>query len=178
MLLKYNEGRRISLLGFRWMTMMDHYQTLLLDRLCELESSKKNLRASLQFYYNQTKDRQDIKEYYHSLPLHEGNQNLFHPFHQLLKKTHRPLPYFVSKDLYLYPWVDLQLDGSIKNIYSGIHQDPQKLIEKDFEIIQKKYHRFQNLIEFERHKKEVTTQTPCNFLKNKPSFTFDFLITS
>ena len=88
MLLKYNEGRRISLVGFRWMTMMDHYQTLLLDRLCELEkpiinginqclveleSSKKNLRASLQFYYNQTKDRQDIKEYYHSLPLHEGN---------------------------------------------------------------------------------------------------------
>jgi deoxyribonuclease I len=151
------------------MTMMDHYQTLLLDRLSELEepivsgidqylveleSSKKNLKVSLQYYYNQTKDRQDIKEYYHSLSLHEGNQNLFHPFHQLLKKTHHPLPYFVSKDLYLYPWVDLQLDGSIKNIYSGIHQDPQKLIEKDFEIIQKKYHRFQNLLEFERHKKE------------------------
>ena len=140
--------------------MMDHYQTLLLDRLelekpivsgidqclVELESSKKNLKVSLQYYYNQTKDRHDIREYYHSLPLHKGNQNLFHPFHQLLKNTHRPLPYFVSKDLYLYPWVDLQLDGSIKNIYSGIHQDPQKLIEKDFEIIQKKYHRFQNLI--------------------------------
>ena len=111
---------------------MDHNQTLFLDRLSELEepivsgidqclveleSSKKNLKDSLQFYYNQMKDRQDVKEYYHSLPLHEGNQNLFHPFHQLLKKTHRPLPYFVSKDLYLYPWVDLQLDGSIKNIY-------------------------------------------------------------
>ena len=83
------------------MTMMDPYQTLLLDRLCELEkpivsgidpclveleSSKKNLKVSLQYYYNQTKDRQDIKEYYHSLSLHEGNQNLFHPFHQLLKK--------------------------------------------------------------------------------------------
>jgi deoxyribonuclease I len=103
------------------MTMMDHYQTLLLDRLSELEepivsgidqclveleSSKKNLKASLQFYYNQTKDRQDVKKYYHSLPLHEGDQHLFYPFHQLLKKTHRPLPYFVSKDLYLYPWVD------------------------------------------------------------------------
>ena len=49
------------------MTMMDHYQTLLLDRLCELEkpivsgidhclveleSSKKNLKVSLQYYYN------------------------------------------------------------------------------------------------------------------------------
>ena len=84
----YNEGRRNSLVGFRWMTMMDHYQTLLLNRLSELEepivsgieqclveleSSKKNLKASLQYYYNQTKDRQDVKKYYHSLPLHEGN---------------------------------------------------------------------------------------------------------
>jgi deoxyribonuclease I len=44
--------------------------------------------------------------------------------------------------LYLYTWVDLYPDGTVKSIYSGEEKDPASLIVKDHEIIQEKYDEF------------------------------------
>ena len=83
-------------------------------------------------------DRKDQDRYYHSLTKLKNANHLFVTYHELIKKTHKhQLPYFMSKDQYLYTWVDLHPDGSIKSIYSGIHNNPVIFIEEDFDMIQK-----------------------------------------
>lgn len=114
------------------------------QRIIEIKKNKEIIKTNKILYYNESNDLEIKENYYRSVLKDSGS--LFNKYHLLLKKTHNPVPYFVSKDQYLYSWVDMQPDGSIKNIYSGIHQDPQDLVKRDFETIQRKYEEFEELL--------------------------------
>lgn len=115
--------------------------------LDKLEKNKQQITANLKLYYNEEKDQVDKRHYYQKVLKLKDKQQLFAKYHELIKRTHKQqLPYFISKDQYLYSWVDLQPDGSLKNIYSGTHQNPEALLVADFAIIQKKHAEFQKLL--------------------------------
>jgi len=115
------------------------------DAIRVIEKNKEVITLNQELYYNQKRDEKDKKHYYQSVS--NLTANLFYRYHELLKKTHKHhLTYFISKDQFLYTWVDMHPDGTIKSIYSGMDQDPKKLLQDDFLTIQKKYWRFQELL--------------------------------
>lgn len=141
-------------------------QNIIIDRINELAHSEKSVKEPLaalklnkekiqqnqQLYYNEKKDNKDIKRYYSSIINFSNPSQLFAAYHDLVTRSHkRRVPYFISKDQYLYTWVDMQPDGSVKSIYSGERKDPHVLIEEDFETIQKRYEQFQKLLEKTKH---------------------------
>ncbi|MBS4192598.1 endonuclease [Bacillus sp. FJAT-49705] len=142
-------------------------QAILLDNFNELEQSyRKDVSESLatvkantekiqfnqQLYYNEKQDAKDVKHYYSSVANIGDSNNLFAYYHELVKRTHQQrIPYFISKDQFLYTWVDMQPDGSVKSIYSGEHKDPKTIIEEDFETIRKKYDEFLGLLKNKKH---------------------------
>ncbi|QED46292.1 endonuclease I family protein [Cytobacillus dafuensis] len=142
-------------------------QAILLDNFNELEQSyRKDVSKSLatvkenteriqfdqQLYYNEKQDAKDIKHYYSSVANIGDSIHLFAHYHELVKRTHQQqIPYFISKDQFLYTWVDMQPDGSVKSIYSGEHKDPKTIIEEDFETIRKKYGEFLGLLKNKKY---------------------------
>lgn len=117
-----------------------------------LKVNKEKIQQNQQLYYNEKKDLKDQKHYYSSIVNISNPSQLFSMYHELITRTHnRRVPYFISKDQYLYTWVDMQPDGSVKSIYSGERKDPHILIEEDFETIQKRYSQFQQLLENSKH---------------------------
>ncbi len=122
------------------------------EPLAVLKLNKEKIKHNLQLYYDVKKDMKDKARYYSSLVTKNNPSQLFTMYHELVTRTHkRRVPYFISKDRYLYTWVDMQPDGSVKSIYSGERKDPHVLIEEDFETIQKRYVQFQQLLENTKH---------------------------
>lgn len=142
-----SENTTQALIQGRLNELEQSFRTNVAEALEELEKNKQEIKKNVKLYYNERKDQKDKQHYYQNV-LHFGKkQQLFSKYHELVKRTHKQrLPYFMSKDQYLYTWVDLQPDGSLKNIYSGVHQNPETLIVADFEMIQKKYAEFQKLL--------------------------------
>ena len=141
------ENTAQSLLKKRLVELEELFGITIDAALQELEKNKQKIRLNLKLYYNERKDQKDKQHYYQIVLNANSKQPLYSKYHELVKRTHKQqLPYFMSKDQYLYTWVDLQPDGSLKNIYSGIQQDPKKLIVEDFDIIQKKHDQFQKLL--------------------------------
>ncbi|MFD1707782.1 endonuclease I family protein [Siminovitchia sediminis] len=98
----------------------------------KLERTLYRLKEEEVIYYNEKKDRREAAIYYQKIRLHKPK---FHQLHTMIEDTHtNRIPYFISKDQFLYTWVDLQPDGSIKSIYSGKLEDPADLIRKDLEV--------------------------------------------
>jgi deoxyribonuclease I len=109
-----------------------------------LNANKRRIQTDQELYFNEKQNQVDINLYYGSLLNHPLDCSWFTSnLTKLLAKTHKNhVPYFISKDLYLYTWVDLYPDGTVKSIYSGEEKDPASLIVKDHEIIQEKYDEF------------------------------------
>ncbi|MFY3790725.1 endonuclease I family protein [Ureibacillus sp. MALMAid1270] len=82
-------------------------------------------------YYDEKRDKEMKDNYYQSLSFNDPN--LFIRLHTLLEKTHtKQLAY--SPHLYVYPWVDLQENGTLKSLYSGKGMDPLSVIEEDVRL--------------------------------------------
>jgi len=97
-----------------------------------LENKLNRIRENDIVYYDEKKDRASIQNYYRKINLKKPK---FQQLYMLLERTHKnQLPYFESKDQYLYTWVDLQPDCSIKSIYSGKQESPADLIRRDYEV--------------------------------------------
>ncbi|MCM3768700.1 endonuclease I family protein [Neobacillus niacini] len=113
-----------------------------------LKENKQKIRDNLEIYYSKKQDEIDILQYYR--PISEAGPDglsLFYQYSELLTKTHKNIiPYFISKDLYLYTWVDLHPDGSVKSIYSGERKNPETVILEDYESISQKYEKFQEFL--------------------------------
>ncbi|MEH7444866.1 endonuclease [Bacillus sp. JJ1122] len=109
-----------------------------------LRENRRKIKNNKQLYYDPQQDEADIKEYYRgSEAMDLSELALFYKFHTIVSKTHEnQIPYFLSKDLYLYTWVDLYPDGSAKSIYSSEKKDPETLIKEDQETLRKKYDEF------------------------------------
>ncbi|WAA09106.1 endonuclease [Fervidibacillus albus] len=113
-----------------------------------LLQNQEKIRRDPSMYYDPDQDERDIHQYYKPIKKigKKGTVSFLH-YHNLVKKTHKnQLPYYISKDQYLYAWVDLHPDGTVKSIYSNETNDPNKLIEEDYQTIQKRYEQFQSNI--------------------------------
>lgn len=98
-------------------------------------------------YYQAAEDERARERYYRRLPLEGDGLMLFVRYHELAARTHkRRLPYFFSKDEYLYTWVDLQPDGTVRSLYSGERKDPKTLIVQDVETMKRRYDEFRQLL--------------------------------
>ncbi|MBM7649114.1 endonuclease I [Bacillus ectoiniformans] len=116
--------------------------------LVHLSENKRKIQSDQTLYYDEHKDQKEKKSYYRSIKLTGNGKQLFNAHHELVKRKHiRQIPYFFSKDQYLYTWVDMQPDGSVKSIYSGEHKDPKIMLKEDYDTIHKKHQQFQKLLE-------------------------------
>lgn len=123
-------------------------------QLIFLRENKRKIREDQEIYYSEKQNRIDLKHYYRSVAHQEiTGLDLFYQYNRLLDKTHtNRIPYFISKDLYLYTWVDLYPDGTVKSIYTGEEKDPKSLILQDNKIISQKYNEYQQFLEQIQHK--------------------------
>lgn len=113
-----------------------------------LKENKQKIRDNHEIYYSKEQDEIDVQQYYKMIfsDASEG-LSLFDKYSELITKTHsNSIPYFISKDLYLYTWVDLHPDGSVKSIYSGERKNPETVILEDYEVISQKYEEFQEFL--------------------------------
>src|SRR5690625_1137991 len=99
--------------------------------IAELVNNQKKISANYNLYYDEKQDKSWIEHYYCNISTTNINSyDLFQEYRDLITKTHQHKhPYYISKDQYLYTWVDLQPDGKLKCIYSGKQKSPQTLIE-------------------------------------------------
>jgi endonuclease I len=81
-------------------------------------------------YYDEATDLVARDSYYSAISLDASPTDLYRQLNRLVKSTHKKkLKYAPST--HVYPWVDLQEDGSIASIYSGETFSPLELIERD-----------------------------------------------
>ena len=82
-------------------------------------------------YYDETKDKEVSNQYYQHISF--TDPNVADSLHSLLEKTHTDQLNY-SPHRYVYPWVDLQENGSLKSLYSGNGMDPLSVIEEDIRL--------------------------------------------
>ncbi|WP_028784392.1 endonuclease I family protein [Thalassobacillus devorans] len=101
--------------------------------LTRTRTNKKQVQNDEKAYYDNEKDQQSIAEYYRNIDFDQENQEeLFQTLGRLLEETHtRQVRYDPSE--YVYPWVDLRPDGSLRSVYSGNQRDAEEVIKEDYE---------------------------------------------
>jgi endonuclease I len=99
-------------------------------------------------YYDKEKDQNTINSYYRDINFNESDKKeMFKQLNLLVSNTHdNQLPYTSQTRNYLYSWVDLQIDGSLKSIYSGKEKDPEQVIREDNEAEWKRKVAYDQLI--------------------------------
>lgn len=95
----------------------------------EREWCKAELKAVLnRDYYNERTDLEQKNDYYRMISFKDSY--LSSRIRKLLEETHlQKLSYTPHR--YLYPWVDLQEDRTLKSLYSGKRMNPLDVIEED-----------------------------------------------
>lgn len=116
-----------------------------------LAKNQQRIEQNYNLYYDEQQDNVWKKYYYHEISKNKSvGEPLFQAFHQLITKTHEhKYPYSISKDQYLYTWVDLQPNGQLKTIYSGKERTPERLIKEDFAMIDRRIKEYLALIEIQ-----------------------------
>src|SRR5690625_3495523 len=137
------------------------------DLIAELIDNQQKIKSNDELYYNKVQDNSWIEHYYCDVTTDSTDPHrLYHDYQNLVSNTHQyKHPYYISKDQYLYTWVDLQPNGQLKCIYSGKEKDPQELIEEDFEVIEKRFLRYRNLIKRQRYSKKRMSRKAKNISK-------------
>ncbi|KIQ95560.1 Extracellular ribonuclease precursor [Anoxybacillus thermarum] len=126
---------------------LKHWEEKQEEILQELMENQQKIHEQNDLYYNEKEEGRIIERYYEHIHDQKDGTFLFRAYHDLIKRTHiRRIPYFLSKDYYLYTWVDLQPDGTVKSIYSGKKKDPRTVILQDYETIRKRYEQFIQLV--------------------------------
>jgi hypothetical protein len=82
-------------------------------------------QAAARTYYDAAADALDADRYYAGVDLDH--------LAGLVVGTHRDRPRY-QPATQLYPWVDLQPDGTLRSLYTGHRYDPAQLITEDFRI--------------------------------------------
>jgi deoxyribonuclease I len=137
------------------------------DLLHELRDNQNKIKSNGYLYYDQKQDELWIEHYYCDIKMNGSTPTqLFRELHQLTTRTHKfKHPYYVSKDQYLYTWVDLYVDGKLKSIYSGEQKNPIKVIEEDYKTIQKRFELYQRYLENDRLLSKEIEQQVFNISK-------------
>jgi endonuclease I len=98
--------------------------------------------ATARTYYDAAADSADAGRYYTGVDL----ENLA----RLVTETHRDRPRY-QPATHLYPWVDLQPDGTLRSLYTGHSYDPAQLIAEDFRIAERRRAERTRLMALESH---------------------------
>ncbi|SDH87993.1 endonuclease I family protein [Alteribacillus bidgolensis] len=106
--------------------------------LFRISKTKTKLQKEKEEYYNEEKDRLTIKEYYKNIDFEtQPREEVFQSLHDLITKTHiNEVNYNPTE--YVYPWVDLQPDGTLTSIYSGQNRRAEDVIKEDYETALKR----------------------------------------
>lgn len=117
-------------------------------QLTLLRENRRKIHEDEVLYYNKKQDLLDVRSYYQSISIDQSIESpLFYQIQDLLNRTHKNrVPYFISKDLYLYTWVDLHPDGTVKSIYTGETKDPKSMILEDYVTIGERFEEFQRCL--------------------------------
>jgi len=104
------------------------------DVLVEVKHNKIRIKKEEE-YYDKEEDQIMINQYYRDISFENTDKKeLFKQLSELITNTHEiHLPYNANTRNYLYSWVDLQVDGTLKSIYSGKDKNPEQLIKEDYE---------------------------------------------
>lgn len=99
-------------------------------------------------YYDEARDKEDMAAYYRAINfMAEDKSSLFKELSELITRTHTNQPsYDESRYKHLYLWVDLQKDGNIHSIYSGVVREPEQLLQEDYETEKKRGEAYEKLI--------------------------------
>jgi deoxyribonuclease I len=126
------------------------------EQIAILQENQQYIEVNENVYYDEQEDRQAMERYYRRVPVDGDGLTLFVMYHRLVSRTHkRRLPYFFSKDEYLYTWVDLHPDGSVRSIYSGERKDPKILIIQDYDTMKKRHDQFRKLLKKAREWEQI-----------------------
>lgn len=85
-------------------------------------------------YFEPEKDKENRTTYYRDIDLDADGAKIFEDLSALLTATHGTrLSYRAARFLHLYPWVDMQESGGLRNIYSGTLLDPLEVIAAELD---------------------------------------------
>ena len=117
----------------------------------KLEENQQKMELDKNLYYDEKLDNFWKKFYYDEVAqTNSVGEPLFHAYHELITKTHlHQYPYTISKDHFLYTWVDLQPNGQLKTIYSGKEKTPERLLKEDFATIDRRFERYLALVKIQ-----------------------------
>ncbi|MFS0577299.1 endonuclease [Sporosarcina sp. 179-K 3D1 HS] len=116
--------------------------------IAELMRNQDKIKTNHELYYDEKQDNSWKEHYYCNISFNTAtSKQLLILLQSLVEKTHKfKYPYYVSKDQYLYTWVDLQPNGQLISIYSGKQKNPHQVIEDEFATIQKRFESYRKLI--------------------------------
>lgn len=145
-------------------------------QLLALQENQQQIQENIAVYYDESADKRAMERYYRKVVGERDGLALFVKYHELVARTHkRQLPYFFSKDEYLYTWVDLHPDGSVRSIYSGEKKDPKTLIVQDHEAMQKRYEEFRRLLKKIR-KHELNVEQKLRGIEQQFKFNTEHIV--
>lgn len=100
--------------------------------LAQLRKGKDKIEKEEKLYYDEEKDKQNIRHYYCDIDFKTpNNDDITQSLEQLLQETHtKQVRYNPSE--YVYPWVDLRPDGNLISVYSGKTLQPEEVIREDY----------------------------------------------
>ncbi|SFE98586.1 endonuclease I family protein [Alteribacillus iranensis] len=119
------------------------------------ESDQKALSANVDplplhetLYYDEKQDHKWMERYYRGVGMNQSSSvSLLMDLHHLLTVTHEyTYPYHITKGQFLYTWVDLQPNGKLKGLYSGVEKNPSQVMVEDKEMIEKRYAHYQSYL--------------------------------
>ncbi|PPA69287.1 endonuclease I family protein [Jeotgalibacillus proteolyticus] len=114
------------------------------DALTAHAKAKASMLEKQEVYFDEENDLQERSTYYQDIDFEK--KELIVSFQKLLENTHTtPLRYNPSR--YVYPWVDLQPDGTLKSIYSGVQRTAEEVIIEDYETSLKRKKELEKLEE-------------------------------
>lgn len=109
--------------------------------------NKRKIKKNINIYYDEKIDQIFMERYYRNISANATPSELYEQLQNLVIQTHEyQYPYYISKDQYLYTWVDLHPNGQLKSIYSGRQKDAEEVIEEDFEMLQRRYKKYRQLL--------------------------------
>ncbi|WP_066174353.1 endonuclease I family protein [Bacillus marinisedimentorum] len=111
-----------------------------------LQENREKIKGDRRAYYDPEADRQAIQVYYEDIDFGDMNgMDLAEALHLLVKQTHtNPVGYSPSR--FVYPWVDLQENGSLVSVYSGRRRKPEEVLAEDYITAEKRKQRLEKQV--------------------------------
>lgn len=128
-------------------------------------------------YYNQAKDKKDIKTYYESVSSKVDGKALFWTLNELISQTHtRRLSYSEARYNHLYARVDLRPGGQLNSVYSDKLVDPETMIKEDLRVDNMIRENIQRLQRYENTISEEAIRMAVEEMENSNKYNCEHVV--